>query len=68
MMEIRYFKEYSQNLNRDMEFKVYGHSGRPMLVFPCQNGTFYEFEDRKMTDLAAPYIESGRLQIFTRTR
>ena len=65
MMEIRYFKEYSQNLNRDMEFKVYGHSGRPMLVFPCQNGTFYEFEDRKMTDLAAPYIESGRLQIFT---
>ena len=28
-MQIRYYKEYSRYLNRDMEFKVYGHAGRP---------------------------------------
>ena len=28
-MEVRYFKHYSANLNRDMEFKVYGYCGKP---------------------------------------
>lgn len=48
-----------------MEFKVYGHGGKPLLVIPCQSGRFYEFEDMKMLDMYAPYIESGRIQVFT---
>ena len=47
-MNIKYYKEYSHHLNRDMEFKVYGHSGQPILVFPCQDGRFYDFENFKM--------------------
>ena len=34
-MHTEYHKEYSRHLGRDMEFKVYGHSGKPVLVFPC---------------------------------
>ena len=30
-METQYFKQYSPSLNRDMEIKVYGHAGRPVL-------------------------------------
>ena len=63
-MEIRYYKEYSHHLNRDMEFKIYGHAGRPVLVFPCQGGRFFDFEDRKMHELAAPWIDSGRMQMI----
>ena len=37
-MQIDYHKEHSSRLGRDMEFKVYGHGGKPALVFPCQNG------------------------------
>jgi esterase/lipase superfamily enzyme len=48
-----------------MEYKVYGHGGKPVLVMPCQGGRFYEFEDMKMLDVYAPYIESGRIQVFT---
>ena len=48
-MKTAYYKEYSHNLGRDMEFKVYGHGGKPMLVFPCQDGRFFDFEDRGMT-------------------
>ena len=33
-MQIRYYKEYSRYLNRMMEFKVYGHAGRPVIIFP----------------------------------
>ena len=64
-MQIRYYKEYSRYLNRDMEFKVYGHAGRPILIFPCQSGRFFDWEDRNMCNLAAPWIDAGKLQIIT---
>ena len=43
-MQIDYHKEHSSRLGRDMEFKVYGHGGKPALVFPCQNGRFFDWE------------------------
>ena len=64
-MEVRYFKEYSRYLNRDMEFKVYGSTGRPCLVFPCQGGRFWDWEDFGMCQLAAPWIDSGKLMLIT---
>ena len=44
-MEMQYFKEYSPELGRDMECKLYGHAGRPMLYIPCQDGRFFDFEN-----------------------
>lgn len=64
-MEITYGKFYSRNLGRDMEYKVYGSGGKPVLVLPCQGGKFYEFEDFGMLRVYAPYIEDGRIQVFT---
>ena len=63
-MKVEWFKEYSHCLNRDMEFKVYGHAGIPFLVFPCQDGRYFDFEDRKMYDTVAHHIEAGRIQFF----
>lgn len=63
-MHTCYYKEYSHNLNRDMEFKVYGHAGLPIVVFPCQDGKFYDFEDRGMINTVADHLENGRLQLF----
>ena len=63
-MNTEYYREYSHNLGRDMEYKVYGHAGKPMLVFPCQDGRFFDFEDRGMVDCAREYIDQGRLQLF----
>ena len=51
-MQIRYYKEYSRFLNRFMEFKVYGHAGRPIVIFPCQSGRFFDWEDRNMCNAA----------------
>ena len=47
-METQYFKDYSPALGREMECKVYGHAGRPMLFIPCQDGRFFDFEDFHM--------------------
>lgn len=64
-MEKQYFKQYSPALGRDMECSVYGHGGRPMLFIPCQDGRFYDFEDFHMTEAWAPWIESGRVMVFS---
>ena len=63
-MEIRYFKHWSSHLNRDMEFKVYGHAGKPVLFIPCQSGRFFDFENFKMLDHWAPFIESGSCTVY----
>lgn len=61
---MRYYKEYSPALQRDMECKIYGHAGRPVLFIPCQDGRFYDFENYHMTDIWAPWIESGQVQVI----
>lgn len=65
MMEVHYYKDYSNALGRDMEVKSYGHAGRPVLFIPCQDGRFFDFENFKMTDTWAPWIESGRATVFS---
>ena len=63
-MQTYYTKWYSPSVGRDMEIKVYGHGGRPVLFIPCQDGRFYDFENYKMTDAWAPWIESGQCTVF----
>lgn len=48
-----------------MEYKRYGHAGRPMLYIPCQDGHFYDFENFHMDSVLAPWIESGQLMVFS---
>jgi esterase/lipase superfamily enzyme len=62
-METRYFKQYSPALGRDMECKIYGYAGRPVLFIPCQDGRFFDFENFHMTDTWAPWIESGQVMV-----
>lgn len=64
-MHTDYFKQYSASLNKDMECKIYGHSGRPVLFIPCQDGRFYDFENFHMTDVWAPWINSGEVMVFS---
>lgn len=64
-METQYFKWYSPALGRDMECKVYGHTGHPVLFIPCQDGHFQDFEGFQMTDTWSPWIESGQVMVFS---
>ena len=64
-MNVEYHKFYSSNLNREMEFKVYGHGGKPVLFIPCQGGRFFDFENFKMTDCWGKWIEEGRCTVYS---
>ena len=63
-METQYYKAYSPRLGRDMEWKVYGHAGRPVLYIPCQDGRFFDFENFRMTDVWRPWIDAGQVMVI----
>ena len=50
-MEMQYFKDYSPALGRDMECKIYGHAGRPML-FGGKTPAFFISKNSQ----ACPYL------------
>ena len=64
-MEIRYLKHYSGYLYREMEIKIYGHAGKPVLFIPCQGGRFFDFENFKMLDHWARWIEEGKCTVYS---
>lgn len=55
---------YSHRLGRDMELLLFGHAGRPVLVFPTSMGKFYEYEDRGMVDAIRWQIDNGHVMLF----
>ena len=64
-MVVRYFKEFSKLLNRDMEYKTYGDSGIVFFYFPSQYQRFYEVEDQGIVSLLYPFIESKQMMIVS---
>ena len=64
-MHIKYHKWWSPSLGMDMELKVYGHFGKPVIVFPSQGGRFFEFEDFKMVEAIRGFIDRGSIKLFT---
>jgi len=64
-MNTEYHHWFSRRLGREMELKVYGHYGKPMLVFPAQSGRFFDFEGFGMIDAVRSFIDEGRIKVFT---
>lgn len=63
-MNVEYHRWYSRNLDRDMEYKVFGHDGHGMLAFPSQDGRYYDFADRGMIHELTPWIEAGKMRVI----
>lgn len=64
-MQIKYYKQRSGKLDRDMEFKIYGDAGKPVLVFPSSGGRFYEYEDFGMVEACRTFIDGGLIRLVT---
>ena len=64
MIQGTYYKEWSSVLNRDMEFKVYGSAGVPVLALPARGGRFDDWENNGMPDAIAQLLNEGKVQLF----
>ena len=63
-MKREYGRHFSQALNRDMEFLVFGHGGAPVVVFPTSSGRFFQWEDFSMVGTLAHHLDQGWIQLF----
>ena len=55
---------FSQHLWRNMNIRIYGESGWPMLVFPTQDSMCDNSENFGMIEELSDYIDSGKFQLF----
>ncbi|MBP5287405.1 MAG: prolyl oligopeptidase family serine peptidase [Elusimicrobiales bacterium] len=60
-MNINYHKIFSKELNEDFEMKVYGHAGKPVMVFPTSCGRFWDYEDHGMIEAMQEFINNGEI-------
>lgn len=63
-MKVAYHKWYSPALQREMELKVYGHAGKPFIVFPTQGGRFFQAEDEGIMETVSASLDNGRLTLL----
>lgn len=63
-MKTEYFKHYSKSLGRGMEYKTYGNKGKGVLVFPSQDGRFYDYQDFDMVATLSEHIDAGRIRLI----
>lgn len=55
---------HSDQLGQDMPIDVYGDRGKPILIFPSQEGRYFEYQDFGMVDVCAPFIEAGQIHLI----
>ena len=55
----------SHRVGREMGVVVYGHYGLPVLAFPTSGGAEWELENMGLIPALAPYVDAGRVKIFT---
>lgn len=63
-MQENYLKIYSDFLERDMEYSIFGTNGKVCFVFPELDGHFYDFKNFGMIDVISPWIEAEKLKVI----
>jgi len=63
-MHIEEQRWFSPNLNRDMTLKIYGHWGKPFVVFPCSRGRYFDYEGMGMINAIESFINAGKIKLF----
>ena len=56
---------YSHRLGREVNVARWGEVGVPLLVFPTAGGDAEEIERFLVIDTLAPYLEAGRLKVYS---
>jgi len=64
-VNVEYHRWYSPSLGQDLELKVYGHYGKPVVVFPAHGGRFFDYENFGMVAALRGSIDGGKVKLFT---
>lgn len=56
---------WSSELGKEMAFNVYGHAGKPVIVFPSSGGSQNEYADFGMIEACSDFINRGLVTFYT---
>ncbi|MFC0323011.1 esterase family protein [Gallibacterium melopsittaci] len=56
---------WSGELGCEMHFNVYGHAGKPIIVFPSSGGSHNEYADFGMIEACRSFIDRGLVKFYT---
>ena len=56
---------YSPALQKEMPIASYGHYGFALLLIPTAAADYLEYERFQLMDAIAPFIESGKVKVFS---
>lgn len=59
-----HYSLYSPEINSEGGVLAYGHYGKPLLVFPSEQGHGYDYENNGMIGSIAHLIEAGRVKVY----
>lgn len=63
-MQEEYKKWHSPNLGRDIETLIFGHSGKPLILFPTSMGRYHQNKDFGLIDSVANFINEGKIKVY----
>lgn len=55
---------FSPAIGHEGGMVAYGHHGRPLLVFPSEQGRCWDYEERGMVEAVRSLIDDGRLKMY----
>jgi esterase/lipase superfamily enzyme len=55
---------HSSAIGADGNVVIHGHYGRPVLVFPSEGGSAWDFENNGMLSAVGGLVEAGRVKIY----
>jgi esterase/lipase superfamily enzyme len=59
-----YYQWFSPAIGKSFEMLVFGHAGRPVILFPTSNGSYYQNKDQGLIAAAAWFLENGKVKIY----
>ena len=63
-MNRRHVRLWADAVGADGDVVAYGDWGRPVLVFPSQDGRAWDFEDHGMVGAVAGLVDAGRVKLY----
>jgi esterase/lipase superfamily enzyme len=59
-----FYSVYSPLIDGEGSVVAYGHYGRPMVVFPSEQGAAYDYENNGMIGAISHLIDEGRVKVY----
>src|SRR3954452_17969096 len=63
-MDRRHVSLHSHAIGFSLGVIAYGYYGRPLLVFPSQQGHCWDYENMGMIDAIAGLVDAGRVKVY----